>query len=181
MALRDPTFSPVNPPALAVADVLGITTADFALDLGPIRSVSTARPKLVVPLADVKQLHDLRPNWSALWDLCDRFQTTGVYAFCRGAHPDSFHARQFPVRAGYPEDAATGLAAGALGAHLTDALPGRPSGPYSYRIHQGEAMGRPSLLHASACLNGSIVAGVQVSGVAVSQGVEAAHELVLSV
>lgn len=78
----------------------------------------------------------------------------------------TFHARDpFPV-GGVVEDPATGAAAAALGAYLRAqrALPadGR------FVVHQGEDMGRPSLLHVDASGDG----GVRVAGTAVPIPVE---------
>ena len=72
-----------------------------------------------------------------------------------------FHARNpFPV-GGVVEDPATGAAAAALGGYLRDA--GLLAAPARLRIHQGEAMGRPSLLQVDVPAAG----GVAVSGYAV--------------
>lgn len=158
----DATFDDSNPTATQIAEVLGVSAADLDSTMGPIRSVSTSRPKLIVPIASEDQLHALTPHWSQMWDLCASFDTTGIYAVCQGAAPDEYHARQFPVRAGYPEDAATGVAAAAFAAHLTDL--DRHAERKSIQIFQGEAMGHPSLLSASARWNGSEVTDVCVSG-----------------
>lgn len=165
VALHDPKFGE-STSASDVAGALGIDVAELDEELGPIRSVSTSRPKLIVPLRHTETLHGLQPDWSALWQLCDSIGATGVYAFSRDTASDALHARQFPVRAGYPEDAATGVAASALAAHLTD-LTREPGGSRQYRIHQGEAMGRPSLISASARWDGKRVTDIEVSGTSV--------------
>ncbi len=72
-----------------------------------------------------------------------------------------FHSRNpFPV-GGVVEDPATGAAAAALGGYLRDA--GLLKAPAAIRIHQGEVMGRPSLLSVEIPGTGGIV----VSGTAV--------------
>ncbi len=54
-----------------------------------------------------------------------------------------FDARQFPKSSGYPEDAATGIAAAALAFGLLDnGLVEATERPI--RVRQGRAMGRPS-------------------------------------
>jgi PhzF family phenazine biosynthesis protein len=59
-------------------------------------------------------------------------------------NPSLFHARApFPV-GGVVEDPATGAGAAALGAYLRDLGLVRP--PARVTIHQGDDMGRPSLL-----------------------------------
>lgn len=59
-------------------------------------------------------------------------------------------ARQFPLRAGFPEDAATGVAAGALGAYLARYDLQSRSGHHEFRIAQGYATGAPSVIEAIA-------------------------------
>lgn len=73
-----------------------------------------------------------------------------------------FHARNpFPV-GGVVEDPATGAAAAALGGYLRDA--GLMQAPATFTIHQGEDMGRPSLLTVELPTSGGII----VSGAAVA-------------
>jgi PhzF family phenazine biosynthesis protein len=66
-----------------------------------------------------------------------------------------FHARDpFPV-GGVVEDPATGAAAAALGGYLRDA--GLIESPVRFEIHQGEVMGRPSILAVDVPESGGIV------------------------
>src|SRR3546814_19694133 len=62
--------------------------------------------------------------------VCDAIESTGLYPFARvTAAGLAFEARQFPKASGYPEDAATGIAATALTGALDffgiDVAPGR--------------------------------------------------------
>ena len=141
--------SVVSEPAELLA-ALRVSAADVA---GPVRAVSVSRSKLIVPLTSEAVVHGLAPDFERLWSACDALSTTGVYAFAR-VGPGRFQARQFPVRAGYVEDPATGVAAGALAAYLA-----RHEGETAIAIGQGFAMGRPSLLHASASSSGPEVYG----------------------
>lgn len=75
--------------------------------------------------------------------------------------PGVFQSRNpFPV-GGVVEDPATGAAAAALGGYLRDA--GLIEAPTRFLIHQGVAMGRPSLLRVAVPASG----GITVSGTAV--------------
>jgi trans-2,3-dihydro-3-hydroxyanthranilate isomerase len=122
---------------------------------GPAVPVSVARSKLLVPLADEATLDALAPDAEALWSLCDDVKTTGVYAYTLTARGADVAARQFPVRAGYDEDPATGVAAGALVAWLA-----RERGAdQDLQVAQGRAMGRPSLLYATATRDGAVAVG----------------------
>jgi PhzF family phenazine biosynthesis protein len=121
-------------------------------DRYPIRAVSVSRAKLIVRLRTAADVQAADPRLDELWQLCRELDATGVYLFA--PHPDGrvdhLVARQFPVDAGYPEDPATGVAAGALAAYLADGS--RPAGPswLDITIDQGDAMGRPSRLGARA-------------------------------
>jgi PhzF family phenazine biosynthesis protein len=124
---------------------------------GPVRAASTARAKLLVPLASETALDALHPDHRALWSLCDEFDVTGFYPYTRDAKGADAAARQFPRDAGYAEDPATGVAACALGAHLT--AQAGADGWSTWRIAQGRAMGRPSVITAeSRCAHGSVAA-----------------------
>ncbi|MET3508081.1 PhzF family phenazine biosynthesis protein [Halalkalibacter oceani] len=160
-----PQFMNVNPTKDEVAKALNISTdalADF-----PIQSVSTSCYKLIVPVTSTDVLHNLQPDFDYLWKLCDEFNTTGFYPFA--LEPESgwsVQARQFPKRAGYNEDPATGVAACALGAYLTANKVFSPlkAGWNSYRIIQGVAMERPSVIQAETFLKDDRMTRTRVKG-----------------
>jgi PhzF family phenazine biosynthesis protein len=155
---NEPAFGPSVAPDL-VARALRIDPGQIVLTHGPIQPVSVSRPKLLVPVQDWRALDDLKPDFAALWDLCDTVQVTGVYPFTRQtdkANADA-EARQFPLRAGFPEDAATGVAAAALGAYLATYDSKCQLGNYQFRIAQGYAMGAPSMIEAIVdCKQGKV-------------------------
>jgi PhzF family phenazine biosynthesis protein len=128
----------------ALLDVLGVP-AD-ALAGWPIRNATTSRTKTLVPLADVSVLDALTPRFADVRALCDRLGSTGLYPYAvSDLTTRTVDARQFPRSSGYPEDAATGLAAAALAYGLrADGVVARSAEPV--RIRQGRAMGRPSVI-----------------------------------
>ncbi|GAJ40452.1 PhzF family phenazine biosynthesis protein [Saccharococcus caldoxylosilyticus] len=152
-----PTFSNENPSPSEVAQALKISEEELDLSVGPIQSVSTSRPKLMIPLRSHEILHNLDPDFGLLWELCDRYQTTGFYPFTLTTQSSKYdvEARQFPKRAGYNEDPATGVAACALGAYLTyySKLQEPKEGWYEYLIGQGYAMGKPSMIKAASYIS----------------------------
>jgi trans-2,3-dihydro-3-hydroxyanthranilate isomerase len=75
----------------------------------------------------------------------------------------------FAPSLGVPEDAATGSAAAALAGSLADASPQRTA-EFAWRIEQGVAMGRPSLILASAEKRDGKVLRVRVGGTTVIVG-----------
>ncbi|MFC4183144.1 PhzF family phenazine biosynthesis protein [Saccharococcus thermophilus] len=152
-----PSFSNENPNPSEVAQALKIREEELDFTVGPIQSVSTSRPKLMIPLRNYEILHNLDPDFELLWELCDRYQTTGFYPFTLTTQSSKYdvEARQFPKRAGYNEDPATGVAACALGAYLThySKLQEPKEGWYEYLIGQGYAMGRPSIIQAASYIS----------------------------
>lgn len=125
-----------------VLAVLGITERDLAPC--PIQNASTARVKTLIPLADSAILDGLRPDFARMQQVCDRIGSTGLYPYAPSDPANQvFDARQFPRSSGYPEDAATGIAAAALAFGLLEnGLVEGSDRPI--RIRQGRTMGRPS-------------------------------------
>lgn len=148
-----------------VAAALRIAPEEIA---GPVRAASTARPKLMVPLRTEAALDALDPEHELLWQVCDQLDVTGFYPYASPADGADLGARQFPRRAGYVEDPATGVAAAALAAHLS--FGSRRPGWHTWRIAQGRAIGRPSLLAAEAHLDMSgAITATRVGGSAREQ------------
>jgi PhzF family phenazine biosynthesis protein len=158
LAQNKPVFGPTVAPDL-VARALTIDPKRIVLAGSPIQSVSVSRAKLVIPLEDSKVLDSFTPDYEALWKLCDQFRVTGFYPFTRQTDKTNaqVEARQFPQRAGFPEDAATGVAAAALGAYLATYDYKCQTGPYEFRVAQGYAMQAPSLIEAFIeCAEGKV-------------------------
>ena len=179
--LRPRFGDPVADPR-EVLEALGARPDDLDPAVGPVTAVSTARPKLMVPLCSEEALDALQPDVERLWALCEQLDVTGLYPFTLQARGADVAARQFPLRVGYDEDPATGVAAGALAAYLAGRPAGRPAGRragagagagaeagaagrWTWTVAQGRAMGRPSLITAEADVSGSgDVVGVRVGG-----------------
>jgi PhzF family phenazine biosynthesis protein len=134
---------PVDEAAVAeILSVLGMTPADLAPL--PVQNARTSRTKTLIPVTSVAVLDALRPDFTRVERLCDRIGSTGLYPYAP-SDPGAqvFDARQFPRSSGYPEDAATGIAAAALAfGLLACGLVERSERPVVVR--QGRAMGRPS-------------------------------------
>lgn len=113
-------------------------------------NAATSRVKTLVALPSVAVLDGLQPDFSAMEPLCASIGSTGLYPYAWGASKADgrpvIHARQFPKSSGYPEDAATGIAAAALWGYLQQAgeLAGIDKKASSIAVWQGDAMGSPS-------------------------------------
>ncbi|MGU9824970.1 PhzF family phenazine biosynthesis protein [Pseudomonas sp. LF090] len=125
-----------------ILSVLGITANELAPL--PIQNACTSRVKTLIALKSVAVLDSLKPDYRRIEQLCERIGSTGLYP-CAASDLEGrqFDARQFPKSSGYPEDAATGIAAAALAFGLLEnQLVSADERPV--HIRQGRAMGRPS-------------------------------------
>lgn len=121
---------------------------------------------LFVPLKDratLTKIHASPTHWAEL----GAAGSFGIYAFCRGpAGSDCFHARLFAPEAGVVEDPATGSAVVAFAGAVNKGLV-LDDGHYSWTVHQGEDMGRPSQLFLDVQVEKEAVLSVHVGGYAV--------------
>ena len=135
-------------------------------------NAATSRVKTLVPLSSVATLQSLEPDFAAMESTCDAIGSTGLYPYAlqtngHAAGPIVF-ARQFPRKSGYPEDAATGIAAAALWGHLAAAgaiATGSAAAPVVCTVRQGDAMGCPSAIAVRPRFDApDAVAGCWLSG-----------------
>ncbi|KAF1021785.1 MAG: putative isomerase YddE [Pseudomonas sp.] len=125
-----------------ILSVLGITANELAPL--PIQNACTSRVKTLIALKSVAVLDGLKPDFRRMQQLCESIGSTGLYPYAASdLDGRQFDARQFPKSSGYPEDAATGIAAAALAfGLLANQLVTADDRPVY--IRQGRAMGRPS-------------------------------------
>jgi PhzF family phenazine biosynthesis protein len=132
--------------------------------IGPVLNAATSRVKTLIRLESLDVLHALRVDLASVEALCDRLGSTGLYPFAL-ADSDGpvVSARQFPRSSGYPEDAATGIAAAALAWGLRQqALAGNAKTLVTVR--QGEAMGSPSMIRVRLPARGQEAQGCWLRG-----------------
>lgn len=122
--------------------------------VGPCITVSVGLPFTMSPLPDRTTLSRCDTDIAAFREAHARYPTSfdfAVYAYVRDG--DTTHARMFAPLDNIPEDPATGSAAAALAMHLADGA------PLDLTILQGEDMGRPSRIDATADTAGVTIAG----------------------
>ncbi len=96
--------------------------------------------------------------------LCSTLGSTGLYPYAVAEDAQrTFEARQFPRSSGYPEDAATGIAAAALAFGLRSGDGVEPTDE-PILVRQGRAMGRPSQIQVRFDLADGTPRGCWIGG-----------------
>jgi PhzF family phenazine biosynthesis protein len=146
-----------------ILQVLGISAEDLAPF--PIQNARTSRVKTLVPLGSVSILDGLKPDFGKIEQLCARIESTGLYPYAvSDRERQVIDARQFPRSSGYPEDAATGIAAAALSFGLLSNGIVEAS-DRQITVRQGRAMKRPSEIQVRFNLDNGRVDGCWLCGV----------------
>lgn len=102
----------------ALARTLGLDLSDLEVDGLQAQAVSTGAAHLLVPVRSLSALERVRVDAQALITLARPLGCEGCYLFCLETHEQRTVARAFFPGIGISEDAATGSAAGPLGAYL---------------------------------------------------------------
>jgi trans-2,3-dihydro-3-hydroxyanthranilate isomerase len=144
MVQNDPEFG-TELDTEAVMRAVGLNAADAHQDLTP-QVVSTGLPTAIIPVSKRESVERAAPNFdaidAALADAEPRAgETPNFYLAWADPETGEARARMFATLVSGGEDAATGSAAGPLGAYLAE-----HTGRDRIVIRQGEEMGRPSVL-----------------------------------
>jgi len=160
MTQKEALFRPPKLNKKALAAALGLAPKDFDPKLEP-EYVSTGIFNLMVPLRNRSALGKIAMNMIALRKLLGK-NGTMAYCFACGSNGKAFSRGMLPWE--LYEDAATGSAAGSLGAYLV--RHGKLSPGHTLSILQGEEMGRPSHIEVEVTRSGKKLQP-RVSGAAV--------------
>lgn len=146
-----PVFSEPFGDRAAVAAGAGLEAHDLAEDL-PVVAISTGIAHFMVPVRDEATLRRAERNPRACHAACEAADAESLYLFAVRGEGDVM-ARMFDRLMAIGEDAATGSAAGPLGAYLSrHGLAGMPGRAL---VSQGEMMGRPSSLQVDVEAEGA--------------------------
>jgi trans-2,3-dihydro-3-hydroxyanthranilate isomerase len=160
MTQKVAVFRPAKINKKALAAALGLTSKDLDPQLEP-EFVSTGISNLMLPLRNRAALAKISMNMIDLRKLLGN-NGTMAYCFTSGVNGKIFSRGMLPWE--QYEDAATGSAAGSLGAYLV--LQGKLSPGHTLSILQGEEMGRPSHIEVEVTKSGKKLVP-RVSGAAV--------------
>lgn len=145
MRQQTPTFTEWKGDRAALAESVGLTESDLRADL-PIETGSAGTPHTLIPVVDATKLDVAKPGVN-LGDALNTSEPCGAYFFVPPTKeaPNNIYSRMFAPHMGIVEDAATGSAAGPLGAYLVrHSLAQREDDSARIVIAQGVKMGRPS-------------------------------------
>lgn len=160
MTQKEAAFRPSKINKKKLADALGISPKDFDPKL-EAEFVSTGIFNLMVPLRNRKALEKIQMNIGELARLLGK--NCGLaYCFTLGANSAAYARGMMPW--GLYEDAATGSAAGSLGAYLVKR--GKLGAGHTLHVAQGVEMGRPSQIEVQVSQAGKKLTP-RVSGAAV--------------
>ena len=149
-----------------VASALGVGVDALFHDEFPLSRASTGIPFLLVPVRSIDIMGRLEPKKDELEALSREFDIAGieVYTWSVLDAGSTVHARCFLPSSHFPEDPASGLAAGALGAYLVenDFIPREKFGDIV--VEQGHWIGRPSKISVRVERKSDTIRRVEVGG-----------------
>jgi trans-2,3-dihydro-3-hydroxyanthranilate isomerase len=160
MTQKEAAFRPAKIPAKALAAALGLSAKELDSTLEP-EFVSTGIFNLMVPLKNRAALGKISMNMIELRKLLGK-NGTMAYCFAASGNGKAFSRGMLPWE--LYEDAATGSAAGSLGAYLVRHK--KLSAGHTLSVLQGEEMGRPSHIEVEVTQTGKKLVP-RVSGAAV--------------
>lgn len=149
-----------------VASSLGLSKHVITDTKWPIEVVSTGLPVMIVPVRTLTGVRSIRPDASAIMDVCGRFGANGIMAFTTVTVEPSatVHARMFAPSIGILEDPATGSASGALGAYLVQNGVVDVGPTTELLVEQGYEMERPSNILVRVHSENEVIQTVKVGG-----------------
>lgn len=149
-----------------VASALGLAKHVIADMKWPIEVVSTGLPVMIVPVRTLTAVRSIRPDASAITDVCRRFGANGIMVFTTvTVEPTAtVHARMFAPSIGILEDPATGSASGALGAYLVQNRVVEVTPATDIVVEQGYEIERPSQIFVQVESEYEVIQTVKVGG-----------------
>lgn len=149
------------PDTAVLASLLGLEPGDLGHDDERPVAASCGMAFVLVPLRSPELLAAIDFDPAAARRALAGQWAQQLYVYARG-YENEIRARMFAPQLGVPEDPATGAAAAALAGALASAA--TVDGDFTWVIHQGLEMNRPSLLQTRAERRGGAVTGVRVGG-----------------
>jgi PhzF family phenazine biosynthesis protein len=152
---------------LRVAEAMKLPATQLH-EIMPARIVRKGGTRLLVPIADPRQLDKLVPNFETLERLGAELKTDGFFVFAvnREGEELSTESRMFCPALGIPEDPVSGNAHAMLGAYLWD-LGQFSKKSTSFTGHQGHQMKRPGEVRVRLEIDKGTMSAAYIAGSAV--------------
>jgi PhzF family phenazine biosynthesis protein len=132
----------------------------------PIQIVSTGLRDLIVPVSNLSDLHDIKPDFDAVSRLSEKYNVVGYHLFTMETNfKSTAHCRNFAPLLGIPEESATGTASGALSSYLWKHQLTKDF-TKAMVYEQGYSMNEPSEIFSKLKIEEGIVVEVKVGGIA---------------
>ncbi|MFM8552792.1 MAG: PhzF family phenazine biosynthesis protein [Nitrospiraceae bacterium] len=149
-----------------VAKALGLTKGQIDGTKLPVEVVSTGLPVMIVPVRTLTAVRSIKPDLSAINELCSRYGANGVMVFTTMTVEEvsTVHTRMFAPPIGIPEDPATGSASGALGAYLVQNGVVEVGPTSTIIAEQGYELDRPSRITIQVESDDDVIQEVKVGG-----------------
>jgi trans-2,3-dihydro-3-hydroxyanthranilate isomerase len=163
-----PRFEPWSGDRNALAGALGLTPDAFDGDLPIEHGTAGGGGFIYVPLRSLEAVDKAQPGPGLVAAMATTTANVGVFVFTveKPQTGADAHGRMFGAAMGIVEDAATGSAAGPLGAYLLRHAKKRPDAERETRIRleQGVEMGRPSRIEIAITGTAEQIEDVRVGG-----------------
>lgn len=152
---------------LRVAEALRLPATQLH-EVMPARVVRKGSTRLLVPVADPRQLDTLAPNADTLLELGNELGADGFFVFAlnRNAEQWSTESRMFCPALGIPEDPVSGNAHAMLAAYLWD-LGQFSKNSTGFIGHQGRHMKRPGQVKVKLEIDQGALVATRIGGTAV--------------
>jgi PhzF family phenazine biosynthesis protein len=152
---------------LRVAEALRLPATQLH-EVMPARIARKGSSRLLVPIADTRQLDQLAPNFDTLLSLSVELETDGFFVFAlnRSAEGFSTEARMFCPSLGIPEDPVSGNAHAMLAAYLWD-LGQFGKNATGFTGYQGRQMSRPGQVAVRLEVDQGAFVAAHIGGAAV--------------
>ena len=152
---------------LRVAEALRLPATQLH-EIMPARVARKGGSRLLVPIADPRQLDSLAPNFDTLLALGSELGTDGFFVFALNKNSDewSTESRMFCPALGIPEDPVSGNAHAMLAAYLWD-LGQFGKNSTTFIGHQGRQMNRPGQVSVKIEVDQGNLVAAHIGGTAV--------------
>lgn len=166
-AHKSRAFSALDTPELLAAlSVDKISTKNL-----PIEFSSTGLEFLIIPIDDIDQLQNLKPNYEKIKTLLLKYDCLAIYLFSKVSN-NEYKVRMFMLEQDFlDEDSATGSAAGSFTMYLQKNVEDQREKHIT--IEQGMWMSSPSTIYTSVVKNesGELVPRVGGKAIKIGQGI----------